>query len=194
MKRGKLCGTVAVSRTDVACPKGGVPGNVAPAASSVVPGMGAVEEGDPSGCAGWHRDGAPSLDSTDQVCAKQRAAMANEVGSDNGVVRVKLPEKGDGTKHLVRVGEWVLLWGSALEVLLGNAMEDAVAPSLPFLSTATWSTDVARRGDVHSMPSGRPVASIPDEASRDEVWGGGGSGNRGWPVSCERGGATWSGV
>ena len=97
--------------------------------------------------------------------------MANEVGSDDGVVWVELPEKGDGIKHLVRVGEGVLLWGSALEVLLGNAMEDAVAPSLPFLSTAAWSTDVARRGDVHSMPSGRPVASIPDEASRDEVWG-----------------------
>ena len=88
---GELCGTVAVSRTDVARPKGGVPRDVALVACDVVPGKVAIEESNPPGRARCQGNGTPILDGGYQVRTEQGATVANEVCGNSGVVRMKFP-------------------------------------------------------------------------------------------------------
>ena len=42
----------------------------------------------------------------------------------------------------------------ALEVLLRNAVEDSVAPGLPFVPVATWRSNVSGVGDAYGRASG----------------------------------------
>ena len=103
--------------------------------------------------------------------AEQGTSFADEVRGNHRIVRVQLPEEGDRVEDLLRVVEGAVQGSVALKVLLRDAVENSVAPGLPFIPVATWRTNVSGVGDVYGRTSGCWEAAVTNETSGVEVRG-----------------------